>query len=104
MSRAGLVLPMDDVQDTGVPPGRPPRREGAVARWATTAWCLLAGALLAVAPRAEIAWEAGILARHEWLPAAMASDAARWGVSGFGLVLLALGAWDVSRFIVDELT
>ena len=80
-----------------------PRREPPLLRWATTAWCLLAGALLSVAPLASAAWETGF----GWLPArtqdVLAMTAARWGIAGFGIVLLAFGAWDVARFVVEEI-
>jgi hypothetical protein len=79
------------------------RREHPLLRWVTTAWCLLAGALLAVAPLASPSWESGF----GWMPPdaqdALGTAAARWGIAGFGIALLALGAWDVARFVVEEI-
>jgi hypothetical protein len=92
----GLPLP------SGAP--APSRREGALARWATTAWCLLAGAMLSVAPHAGTVWSDGFFAGSPGLQAFLWTGVARWGISAFGIVLLALGAWDVSRFVVEELT
>lgn len=92
------------MDDLGAPSGETRRREGPVVRWLTTAWCLLAGALLAVAPRAPSVWTADFCARWPWLQELLWTDAARWGISAFGLALLAAGAWDVSRFVVEELT
>lgn len=83
---------------------RPKRSESAITRWLTTAWCLLAGALLAVAPRAPSIWTADFCSQWPALREILWTDAARWGISGFGLLLLAAGAWDVSRFVVEELT
>lgn len=85
-------------------PPSAPRREHPVLRWLTTAWCLLAGALLSVAPRAPSVWSADFWADWPALQQILWTDAARWGISGFGLLLLAAGAWDVSRFVVEELT
>ena len=90
--------------DPGVPdPTRPPRRESRIARWATTSWCLLAGALLSVAPHAGTVWSERFFESSPRLQSLLWTDAARFGISGFGLVLLAFGAWDVSRFVVEEL-
>ena len=86
------------------PAGRAHHREGSVTRWATTAWCLLAGALLSVAPHAGTVWSAGFFAGSPPLQALLWTDAVRWGISGFGVLLLAAGAWDVSKFVVKELT
>lgn len=84
-------------------PDPPRRREGAFARWLTTSWCLLAGALLTVAPHAGSVWSEGFFQSSPRLQSVLWTDAARFGISGFGLLLLALGAWDVSRFVVEEL-
>lgn len=89
--------------DPAPPAPQPRRRESAIARWATTSWCLLAGALLSVAPHAGTVWSARLFEDAPRLQSLLWTDAARFGISGFGLVLLAFGAWDVSKFVVEEL-
>ncbi len=88
------------------PPAEPPAqpsREGPIARWLTTGWCLLAGALLSVSPHSPVVWEQAFGSARPLVRDLMMSDPSRWGIAGFGVVLLAAGAWDVSTFIVQEI-
>lgn len=76
------------------------RREPRALRWTTTAWCLAAGAFLSVAPHAW--WPPGADA-GSGLHAVMAWPVVKWSVSAFGVLLLGAGAWDVSKYVVEEM-
>ena len=79
-------------------------RAPSAGKWLSIAWLLLAGSFLLVAPRSGAVWSDSFFSFSPALRALLFTQAARWGISLLGGVLLAAGSWEVAAFLTGRRT